>query len=285
MSITTPDEPILRAEDHRAWANWQNACWLHARTATHRRAVDQAKRIAGAELAKARAPSAAWSAGKDSTVMVHLLAGLGAERLLVHSEKDDLDYPGEEDYVRRHAAAWGLELRILRPPVSPLAWIEEHAPAMSGGEDIHGRLAGLSEACFYRVVEAADRDRDLVFLGLRAEESGIRRRVRQSRGLAYDLRGFATAHPGERQRRCSPLGDWRGIDVYAYALQHEIDLLPVYKCIGWLDEHRQKPWLIRKSWWLPGAHAGQGQAAWLRRYWPSLFAVYKRLFRDAAAYT
>jgi hypothetical protein len=63
------------------------------------------------------------------------------------------------------------------------------------------------------------------------------------------------------------------------------ELLPVYRCIGWLPEHRLKPWLIRKSWWLPGKSAAKGQVAWLRRYWPSLWERYRTWFPDAASFT
>mgnify|MGYP002146530534 CR=1 FL=1 len=40
--------------------------------------------------------------------------------------------------------------------MSPVDWIAARAARMSGGEDIHGRNAGLSKACFYGVMEAAD---------------------------------------------------------------------------------------------------------------------------------
>ena len=56
------------------------------------------------------------------------------------------------------------------------------------------------------------------------------------------------------------------------------------RCCGWLPEHRQKPWLIRKSWWIPGAHAANGQVAWLKRYWPSLYAKLAELTYDVRSY-
>lgn len=277
-------EPILRAEDERAWDAWMKVVRMHSRTRAFAHAVDRARRVAGDELERAERPSVSWSGGKDSTVLTHLVAGIGHRALVVVSEKDDLDFPGEEAYVRELADAWSVDLRILRPPVSPRAWIEAHAGDMAGCEDVHGRAAGLSRACFYGVMAEADEGRDLVFLGLRAGESGIRRGLIETRGIAYDLRGYASRHLGERQRRCNAIGHWRGIDVYAYAEAHAIPLLPVYRCIGWLPETRTRPWLIRKSWWLPGSHAANGQAAWLRRYYPSLWATFRRWFSDAAAY-
>jgi hypothetical protein len=201
--------------------------------------------------------------------------GLGADVLAV-SEKDDLDYPGEEEYVRALAAAWGLRLEIVRPPVSPMAWLLERRGSLSAGEDVHGRSAGLSKACFYGVMEQANRGHDLVMMGLRAEESGHRKALRRGKGLVYHLK--------TGQRRAIPIGDWTGLDVFAYLQAHDIEPLPVYRCCGWLPEHRHKPWMIRKSWWLPGAHAKHGGVAWLKRYWPSLFRTLTALTYDSRSY-
>jgi hypothetical protein len=91
----------------------------------------------------------------------------------------------------------------------------------------------------------------------------IHSRVRQTRGLVYELRGRSG------QVRANPLGDWNGLDVYAYAVSRGIELLPLYRCLGLM--HAAEPWTLRKSWWLPGAGAARGQVVWLERYYPSLF--------------
>lgn len=272
----TPPEPILTAEDVRVWGGWRRTFGMHTRTLAYRRAVDQAKRIAARALDGAASPCASWSAGKDSTAMTHLLrVGLGAD-VLALSEKDDLDYPGEEDYVCDLAAAWNQRLEIVRPPVSPMAWLLERRGRLSAGEDMHSRSAGLSRACFYGVMERANEGHDVVLWGLRAEESGRRRALLSTKGTSYQL--------ASGLRRCAPLAFWTGLDVFAYLQAHGIEPLPVYRCCGWLPEHRAKPWMIRKSWWIPGAHARHGQAAWLRRYWPSLYARLADLAPDAQCY-
>lgn len=269
-------EPVLSPDDVRTWQRWQVTFAMHARTLRHQRAVDQAKRIAGRALEAAKTPVVSWSGGKDSTALAHLVrVELGAN---VHtiSEKDDLDYPGEEAYVRDLAARWSLDLEILRPATSPLAWLLERRGALSAGEDMHSRSAGLSRACFYGVMEAANEGRDVLFWGLRAEESGRRERLLTAKGATYQLKSG--------QVRCAPLAAWTGLDVFAYLQAREIEPLHVYRCCGWLPEHRQKPWLIRKSWWIPGAHAAKGAAAWLKRYYPSLFAVLRSIAPDAGCY-
>lgn len=269
-------EPVLTAEDVRVWEAWRRTFSMHARTLAHRRVVDQAKRAADRALSSATSPHVAWSAGKDSTALTHLVrVGLGADVPAV-SEKDDLDYPGEEAYVLDLASAWNLRLEIVRPPVSPMAWLFARRGQLSAGEDMHSKDAGLSQACFYNVMEQASEGHDVVFWGLRAEESAGRRANRTKRGLFYRV-----AHG---PARCHPLSDWTGLDVFTYLQANAIEPLPVYRCCGWLPEHRLKPWLIRKSWWIPGAHAKHGQVAWLRRYWPSLYAKLEELAPDIGAY-
>ena len=291
-------EPILTDEDRAVWAEWMEVCEVHARTGAHRRRVDEAvatvrEAIDLPEVRDAeRPPSVSWSAGKDSTVMTHLvcvLAGL-ADRVDVVSEKDDLDYPGEREYVERYARAWGARLEILTPPVSPREWIAKHAPDMLSHDDVHSRKAGLSKAVFYGLMEASNAGRGLTMLGLRAEESGIRQMVvRTSAGKARDrverkasgpTSDLTYWHAGGRQWRCLPVGKWKGVDVYAYALTHGIELLPVYRCVAFM--HREEPDRIRKSWWLPGAHGAEGQIAWLRRYYPSLYRQLREWMPDAA---
>lgn len=269
-------EPVLSAEDVRVWEGWRRTFGLHTRTLGYQRALLDAKRIAARALDGAAKPMVSWSGGKDSTALTHLLrVGLGADVLAV-SEKDDLDYPGEEEYVRGSAAAWGLRLEIVRPPVSPMAWLLERRGELSAGEDMHSRAAGLSRACFYGVMERANEGHDVVFWGLRTEESGRRRALLTQKGASYTLKSGV--------RRCAPLARWTGLDVLAYLQAHGIEPLSVYRCCGFLPEHRLKPWLIRKSWWIPGAHASNGWAVWLKRYWPSLFARLTDLTYDARCY-
>lgn len=270
-------EPVLTPDDVRVWESWKRTFAMHTRTAAYRRAVSQAKRVAERALAGASSPMLSWSCGKDSTALTHLVrVGLGADVPAV-SEKDDLDYPGEEEYARALSDAWALRLTIVRPPVSPMAWLMERRGRLSAGEDMHSRSSGLSRACFYGVMEQANQGRDLVLWGLRAEESGRREALLCGKGATYQLKSGTV--------RSAPLAFWTGLDVFAYLQVHGIEPLPVYRCCGWLPEHRRAPWLLRKSWWIPGAHAKNGQAAWLRRYWPSLYDRMREIMPDAPAYS
>lgn len=261
----------------RVWEGWKRTFEMHTRTRQYQRHVDDALRLVERALRGKLSPLISWSGGKDSTALTHLVRVKYGADIAVISEKDDLDYPGEEAYVRALAEEWNARVEIVRPPVSPLGWLLERRGVFSAGEDVHSRNAGLSKACFYGVMERAGEGHDVALWGLRAEESGPRRRLLTRKGPLYQLAaGTWRAHP---------LAFWTGLDVFAYLHAHEIEPLSVYKCCGWLPEHRTKPWLIRKSWWLPGAHAKNGAVAWLARYYPSLYAILKDVAPDARSYS
>lgn len=256
------NEPVLDEQDRRVWETWMRTARVHARTRAYLRRLETALRVAGEEIERAERPALMWSGGKDSTVMVHLVrVVLGADVEAI-SEKDDLDYPGEREYVERLATAWSLRLRIVEPEVSPRAYLSAHARELTAWDDLHSRRAGLSRACFYGLVEAATETHDVVLLGLRKHESRHRMMNRNTRGLAYTK--------ADGKRIVQPLGDWSGLDVLAYAATHDVDLLPVYRCVGFM--HASEPWRVRKSWWVPGSSGAKGGVAWLARYYPSLYA-------------
>lgn len=275
-------EPVLRAEDHRWWDVWMRTWAEHARTRAFMRAVDSAKRVIEEAVEKTSSAKGergiAWSGGKDSTALVHLACvEMGMRDVFsVRSEKDDLDYPGEREYVEGLASAWGLRLQIFEPPSSPSAWIEARTGRMSGADEIHSRTSGLSRELFYPVTEQMDTGLSLVMMGLRTEESPPRAALRASRGRLYRMR----SGPHVGQWRAIPIADWRGNDVFAYLVSRGVEPLHVYRCIGFFTEHQRAPWLVRKSWWLPGSSASQGAMSWLRRYYPSLWRQARVWFPD-----
>jgi 3'-phosphoadenosine 5'-phosphosulfate sulfotransferase (PAPS reductase)/FAD synthetase len=72
-----------------------------------------------------------------------------------------------------------------------------------------------------------------------------------------------------KQVVCQPLADWSAKDIFAYLFSNEVPILDVYfktKFIG-------SPEKIRKSWILPSHQTSQGQAVWLKYYYPEIFRL------------
>lgn len=256
-------EPKLTDEDRRIWQQWRRTCKRWAQSKAHRRRVLRAGEAIH-EMSQ-RHPDAyvAWSGGKDSTALAHLvLAECGVD---THAMAicDDFDYPGEVDYLQILAGDWGVEVDIVEPDFSLQQWIADHADEIETAADLHSRASEFSDRAFYSLI---DRYRDArgrpgVYLGLRTDESHGRTDNRMKRGLIY------TKSDGEPV--CQPIADWQDRDVYAYLFARDIPLLPVYQCVR-LHDH---PADIRKSWWLPhgGSKADFEGLTWLRTYWPSLY--------------
>lgn len=259
---------------------WKRTAEVHSKTNLFLRRLDRAKSIVSEALGLTTSTACMWSGGKDSTAMAHLISMMSGSSVELVSEKDDLDYPGEEEYVTRLAQAWGAPLDIVRPPLSPVEWIKLHASEIMVDADFHSRSAGMSKECFYGVVEEANASRDCIFLGLRAEESRARLMNRKMRGTLYRKKPSKWNPSGLTV--CTPLADWRGLDVFAYCASNGIDVMDVYKCVGFA--HANSPWLLRKSWWIPGAHTAQGSVAWLHRYYPSLYRKLYEWFPETSIF-
>ena len=250
-----PPDAIPDHPDLGALYPWREVA-LHARSSLHRRRVEIAK-LRLAEVCANGSPWLGWSAGKDSTSLAALCVQLGLSPR-VFAQKDDLDYPGEEAYIRNLA---GMTLRVdmIRPPDSVFeAYVRQVADPTT---EIHARGTAISDAYFYGLLDRHRREHDYhhVLLGLRAEESSARNVNRASHGWDY------TRASGLRVS--CPLADWSDLDVHAYLASRDVPLLPVYLCI----DPGAGPLRIRKSWWVVGGPAARhGHYRWLRRWWPKL---------------
>lgn len=255
-------EPRLTDDDAQVWSRWCATWRLHARTRTYASRVRKARERVRETFAKHERVCVAFSGGKDSRVMLELIdqeARALRRDFEIMSHKDDCDYPGELEYVRRESARYGRELTVLTPAFSVAEWMAANA---RGVDDFHSRASDLSDRAFYSLVTEYNARFDAVFLGLRADESHARRMNRRMRGTLYTKANGETIS--------TPIADWRGNDVFAFALENEIELLPIYKCLAFANA--REPWRIREAWWLPnGVAACLGGVAWLRRYYPSLY--------------
>jgi 3'-phosphoadenosine 5'-phosphosulfate sulfotransferase (PAPS reductase)/FAD synthetase len=298
-------EPILRDDDRAVWEAWMRAAAVHGRTQAFARKVERA-RVAVIEACewveqhpvpgRTEPPGASMSSGKDSTVMGHLIAVLaGCRHVVAVTQQDDLDYPGEHEFAAERAARFGMAQHIVSPHESVRAQIASAAERgeLRSYDELHTRASRIPRETFFALLEADNLTRPIAFLGLRREESRNRDRVATWASIeAARLResggdgprsGLTRWHKGSGHWRCYPIADFTGLDVYAYAARYDVSLLPVYQCVGLM--HRRDPSRIRVDGWVPGGHTADGQVAWLRRYYPSLYRQLCEWMPDASMYT
>jgi len=272
--MLTIQEPVLTQEDVAKWEAWRRACLMHAKSRAHARMVDKARRYLHDVLELEPLARISWSAGKDSTALVHLAIHEGAQGR-VFSIKDDLDYPGEREYVERWAATWGVSdrLDVVTPDVSLWDLLVSMAARHDIRDDLHSRMSEFSRQGFYDVIDRYNATSPIkaTLLGLRAEESRGRRANRMFRGHLYQKQ--------DGELIGQPLCDWRGIDVYAYLFSHDVELLPVYRCVRMVE----RPDQIRKSWWVPGCHGALGSTVWLKVYYPSLYQQLLKVYPELSS--
>lgn len=273
---TPQGEPRVNADDKRLWLRWRELCLRHAEGSVFARRVERAVGDCQRFLSDHPRAHVAWSAGKDSTVCAHLWARAGGKWGM--SVKDDLDYPGEVEYIDHYAGEWGLSVDVMSPAFRLQGWLKacgEGAGGASAGDDFHSRTTEFSQRAFYVPIERWNEVEGWpgVVLGLRADESWGRAMNFYTRGSIYETQG--------RGAVCIPIGGWKSIDVYAYLFAHGIEPFHVYKCVRLFDD----PGRVRKSWWLPGTSARHGQSIWLKTYYPSLWGQLRGLLVDAGVMT
>ncbi len=168
--------------------------------------VDTTIALVAAELDRAAAPCVTASFQAECVVLVHMLRAVRPRIPVlfldtVHHFDETLRYRDEI------ADRWALNLVTLRAAdPAPGLWREntQACCARHKVEPLFAALAGY----------------DAWFTGLRRDQS-------PSRAALAEVEPFTLAG-GATLRKISPLARWTTADVWRYAKQHEIPLLPLY---------------------------------------------------------
>lgn len=165
----------------------------------HRKRVETARQVITDALARSRRPYVAFSGGKDSTCMLHLVLQQAPGVTVFHWDYGWYFIPRwlEQEFVD-NARAIGATNLIVRATGSPKPYF--------GLSEMFGVINELFVKQGY----------DLAFVGLRAEESLKRKRriARQQSLIAI--------------RECWPIAEWTWKDVWAYIFNHNLPYASVY---------------------------------------------------------
>jgi len=228
-----------------------------SKISTHKKRVILAKKIISEALALTDSWYVAFSGGKDSVAMAHLVNCL-YPGIAMWSHKDDSDFPGEQEYIKMVSQKFGWKEKIVTSPVPVLDFIKQNNIDVC--DDVHSRTSELADALFYKQVKEQERCFNGVFLGLRAEESPARRKNYYSRGALYSRK--------DGKRVCTPLATWKGEDVFAYLVSNDIPIFEVYFKTKFVDGDPTK---IRLDSYIPSSFSRKGNCVWLKYYYPELF--------------
>lgn len=177
--------------DLECWADYEE---MDALISVPRWKIEQSKRVMAGWLVSHADAVAMTSWGKDSGVMLHLLAMMGATMPVVHVATDHAN--PDADLVRdAFLAQWPFDYH------EPTYVYDEVAK-----NDGHWK-------------DAARRFGQHRITGIRKDEAGIRE-------LVYARWGFSS------ENSCRPLSLWTGEEIFAYSYQQGIPLSPVYGYLG-----------------------------------------------------
>jgi phosphoadenosine phosphosulfate reductase len=184
---------------------WRETFRLWSRTEQHTRALHEARAIIERALESAQKPYIAYSGGKDSTVMAHLVLQYAPDTMVLHWDYGRAFVPEPiQREILRNARLIGV--RNLRIETSPLyAKLGRRAQNVLGKHMIGKLLPQLAAEGY-----------DLAFVGLRKQESSKRAiRLRTNKALSVIP-------------ECHPLANWDWRDVWAYIVTHKLPYLSLY---------------------------------------------------------
>jgi len=183
---------------------------LWAQTDEHKKAVTEAEKIVKKALEKFSKPYVAYSGGKDSLSMLHLVLQQNPDATVVHWDYGPYFMPREiEKQIIKNAEKIGARNIIVK--TSHLYKKLGRKARNVLGRHFLGRV----------VPELARKGYDCCFLGLRAEESSKRKRRTKT--------FFETTRV---MTNIFPLAKWRWLDTWAYIITRNLPYPKIYDLYG-----------------------------------------------------
>lgn len=239
---------------------------LHARTSSFRRKVEQAQEIIRDALERMASPYIAFSAGKDSTVVLHLVRSIAPDTVAVWSD-DEWNLPETIALVEQTPNLHRIAARVQHAewftswdtdePDLPVGTIWVDAPANDGLQTF-AKMQGYDGA----------------FIGLRADENS-RRRVH--------LRKFSTLYFAANHNvwQCNPIAWWSVQDVWAYIHSHQVPYNLAYDKLAKMGVPLERQRTGPLAQWRA---LGYGQIALLKRGWPDIYNRFVARYPEASTY-
>lgn len=239
---------------------------LHARRRQFNRRVKKARRLIANALDKTKKSYIAYSTGKDSLCMAHLVWEQAPDTPAVYFDADAA-YPESKENLWTTAQDHPL---IIWPCEPILDTFKQH-----GGPTAQGIEYQTMKSTVYEPIERLLEKYDLdgAFVGLRAAEAWGREQLRKYRGGLFWSKRWSLWE-------CCPVLDWSYKDVWAYIFSNGLDYNKAYDKMWEMPIEDQ-----RISYCFGETKKTHGRWAWLRRHYPDLYNQFVARFPEVARYT
>lgn len=239
----------------------------HAQLPIFARRLERARAVIRQALERSQRPYIAFSTGKDSLVVAHLVWEVAPATPAIYFDAE-CAFPESEALLEQMALAGRP---VERWPCGSFLDIL----AAAGGPDAPGiELATMRSTVYEPVRRLIDaRGYDAVFLGLRAAEAKGRRLLIRSRGCLFDNDRDGTLE-------CLPVAWWTDRDIWAYIHSRGLTYNRAYDRMASLPPAER-----RVSYWAGESERHNGRWSWLRRRYPELWNQFVTRFPEVARFT
>lgn len=236
---------------------------LHAKLKQHHWRVRRSKEIIEAALSKSPGWYVAFSGGKDSTCLLSLVRSIN-QTIPAVSSTQEWCLPETKEYLGRIE---NLE-RVASGSDHNTGW----APNWQSVDDIPTNVRWLGEKG--KVIKNYGREERGVFLGLRQDESRVRKIHLRKQGPLF-------FNKSNQVWQCNPIAHWSVMDVWAYIFSNDLDYNRAYDVMSdmgiELERQRIGPLAIEVA-------LGYGQLQIIKQGWPELFNRYAERHPEARFY-
>lgn len=232
---------------------------LYARLLTYKKRLDRARKVIADSLRLSKNPYVAFSTGKDSTCVLHLVLEQTRNIDIIYFDAD-CALPESIDILEYYDKQG---LNIIKQKTEPLLeTFRKHGLDNPRIEDITMKTTVYDPI---KILLQANKY-DCVFVGLRAEESRPRKMLMMTRGRLFTNKRYGIIE-------CLPVGWWSAKDIWAYI--HTNDLVYNKAYDKGVD---------RVSYWAGETNKRRGRWIELKRNWPDLYNRFAAEFPEVRNY-
>jgi phosphoadenosine phosphosulfate reductase len=232
---------------------------LYSKLPVFRRRIARARLIISEAQQTIIKPYLSCSFGKDSVVLLHMVLQQAPDIPVVFINSGYC-FPDTYEVRDRFIRDYNINLVEIQQPHDYMEIIDRYGlpddrtPAQ---QDKVVRLLKKDLANEWAKTNGYDGH----FWGIRKDESAGRRVILNNRGPLFYAQVAGLW-------RCSPLADWRWEDIWAYVHSNNIPYSKIYKKTGFCDPRQ----IRNTSWVTTDGAAHNGRVAWLKYYYPELYA-------------